>query len=44
MLCDTTNMWKLKIQQTSEYNKKNQTYRYAEQTSGYKWGEGLGEG
>ena len=24
----------------STYNKKKQTYRYREQTSGYQWGEG----
>ena len=24
--------------------KKNQTHRYREQTSGYQWGEGRGEG
>ena len=37
-------MWNLKIQQTSEYNKKQQTHRYGEQTSGYQWGEGGEEG
>ena len=29
-----------KIQQTSEYNKKETDYRYREQASGYQWGEG----
>ena len=33
-----------KIQQTSEYNKKKQTHRYREPTSGYKSGEGWEEG
>ena len=31
------------MQQTSEYNKKKQTHRYREQTSGYQWGQGRGE-
>ena len=29
-----------KLQPTSEYNKKKQTYRYREQTRGYLWGGG----
>ena len=33
-----------KIKQTSECNKKEKTHRYTEQTSGYQWGEGSGEG
>ena len=33
-----------KIQQTSEYNKKKQTHRYRDQTSGYQWGDGRGRG
>ena len=37
---DITYMWNLKIQQTSEYNKKEVTHRYTEQTSAYQWGEG----
>ena len=30
----------LKLQQTSEYNKKKQIHRYREQTRAYQWGEG----
>ena len=33
-----------KIQQTSEYNKKKQTYRPREQTTGHQWGERRGQG
>ena len=33
-----------KVQQTSQYNKKKQTHRYREQTSGYHWGEGQSRG
>ena len=34
----------LRIQQTSEYNKKKkrQTHRYREQTNNYQWREGSG--
>ena len=28
----------------NEYNKKKQTLRYKEQTSGYQWEEGRGRG
>ena len=38
-------MWDLKkLQQTMNITKKKQTHRYREQTSGYQWGEGRGEG
>lgn len=38
-------MWDLKkLQQTMNITKKKQTHRYREQTSGYQWGEGSGEG
>ena len=33
-----------KIQQTSEYNKKEADSQIREQTSGYQWGEGRGKG
>ena len=42
ILCDITSRWNLKIQQTSEHNKKKQTHRYRGQTSDYRWGEGSG--
>ena len=29
---------------TIKYNKKKQTHRYEEQTSGYQWGDGRVEG
>ena len=38
LICGNT-----KIQQTSEYDKKKSRRRYREQTSGYQWGEGIGE-
>ena len=34
----------LKTQHISEYNKKKQTHRDREQTSGYQWGGGEGKG
>ena len=42
MISPIGGIWKIK--QTSEYKKKKQTHRYREQTSGYQWGEGMGEG
>ena len=39
---DITSRWNLKIQRTSEHNKKKQTHRYRGQTSDYRWGEGRG--
>ena len=39
-----TYMWNLKVQQTSEYNKKRNTHRYRAQTSGYQRGKGRGKG
>ena len=39
-----TYMWNLKIQQTSEYNKKRNIHRYRDQASGYQRGKGTGRG
>ena len=39
-----TYTWNLKIQQTHEYNQREQTHSYRKQNSGYQWGEGSGEG
>ena len=36
-------MWNLKRQHMN-ITKKKQPHRYREQTSGYQWGEGRGEG
>ena len=41
----TTYMWNLKkYNKLVNTTKKKQTHRYREQTSGYQWGEGKGEG
>ena len=38
-------MWNLKkYNKLVNITKKQQTHRYREQTSGYQWGEGRGEG
>ena len=46
----TNNVWYHFYGEFKKYNKlvnitkKKQTHRYREQTSGYQWGEGKGEG
>ena len=45
ILYDITYMWNLKkYNKLVNITKKKQTHRYREQTSGYQWEEGRGEG
>ena len=37
-------VWNLKIKQTNEYNSTETNSQITEQTCGYQWGEGRGQG